>query len=209
MRLEFGDCAFDAEARLLTRAGRPVALSAKAFQLLELLLRRRPCVVSHAELRDHLWPRTAVGYTSLPRVVSETRRAIGDGRVSPLVRTVVGLGYAFSGPIVTATAPATVFPCTLRWREEDVPLREGENLIGRGLECTVRIDTPKVSRRHARIVVDGSRATLEDLGSKNGTYVGGHRLEGRVLLAAGDVIRVGAAVLVFRGGCGQGSTLTD
>ena len=54
-----------------------------------------------------------------------------------------------------------------------MPLAEGENIIGRGVDASVWIDAPGISRHHARIVVREGTATLEDLGSKNGTYVAG------------------------------------
>ena len=50
-------------------------------------------------------------------------------------------------------------------------LAEGSNLVGRERDCAVRIDSPSVSRHHARILVIQGEATVEDLGSKNGTYV--------------------------------------
>ena len=49
---------------------------------------------------------------------------------------------------------------------------EGENVIGRDPRSSVWVDASGVSRRHARILVSGDAVTLEDLGSKNGTFVG-------------------------------------
>ena len=89
------------------------------------------------------------------------------------------------------------------------PLREGENVIGRGVECLVRIDSDRVSRRHARLVVEGAHATIEDLGSKNGTYLDGRRITGSVTLHPGDMIGVGPAALFLRSGSRQGSTRSD
>lgn len=85
---------------------------------------------------------------------------------------------------------------------------EGENVIGRDPDCTVRITSPRVSRRHARIVVDGTRATLDDLGSKNGTHLEGRAIDGPMDLADGDEISVGTAVFVFRAGETTGTTRT-
>ena len=78
-----------------------------------------------------------------------------------------------------------------------MPLMEGENLIGRGEEMAVRIDADGVSRRHARIVADAGRFTLEDLGSKNGTYLRERRLEEPAVIESGDVFRLGRTTLVF------------
>ena len=79
-----------------------------------------------------------------------------------------------------------------------VPLQAGENLIGRTPDATLFVDSPRVSRRHCRILVTQGRATIEDLGSKNGTYLEGSRLEGSSALADGDQITVGPTVVTFR-----------
>ena len=204
MRVRFGECVFDTAARVLTRARRGVALSPRAFDLLEVLLERRPEVVPQSVLRDRLWPKTFVAYSSLARLVTEVRKALGDTSRKPrLVRTVYGRGYAFSGEAVDEASG-----CALAWADRLIPLAEGENLIGRGEDCHVRIQSTKVSRRHARILVAGALATLEDLGSKNGTFIGARAVESPTRLAEGDEILVGAAVLRFRGPAGPGPTET-
>lgn len=101
MRLCFADCRVDTEARTVERAGEPVSLSPKAFQLLLLLLDQRPRALSQAELRDALWPDAHVGYTSLAQLVTELRKAIGDtDRPPQWVRTVSRFGYAFAEGVV-------------------------------------------------------------------------------------------------------------
>jgi len=105
MRLRFGDLTFDGGRRLLIRGADAVHLSPKAFQLLELLLARRPDAVSKAEIQDVLWPRTFVSETNLPALVNEVRRALGDRAREPkFVRTVHGYGYAFDAPARDAKA---------------------------------------------------------------------------------------------------------
>ena len=213
MSVRFGRFVFDEPRRELTAGGRPVALSPKAFELLAVLLRERPRALSKVELRDRLWPDTFVGETSLPRVVGEIRRALddraGEGR---LVRTVQRFGYAFVGDAVDGAdgSDRVLGPeagCALLWGERLFPLAAGENLVGRDPQCVLTIPSGLVSRQHARIVVTGERATLQDLGSKNGTLRGGRRVEGDVPLTDGDEIRIGPALLVF---CapGAGSTRT-
>ena len=54
---------------------------------------------------------------------------------------------------------------------------------------------PSISSQHARIVIDGGQYWLEDLGSTNGTYLGGGRVEGRVPIAPGSVFAVGRTTL--------------
>ena len=95
-----------------------------------------------------------------------------------------------------------------RTGEVVVSRREGETVLGRGAEAGVRIDLGRVSRRHARIVVDGARAVLEDLGSKNGTFLRGERLLAPAELADGDEIAVGTALLLFRAADGDATTET-
>jgi pSer/pThr/pTyr-binding forkhead associated (FHA) protein len=71
-------------------------------------------------------------------------------------------------------------------------LRAGENIIGRGPEADVRFDAAGVSRRHARIVITGDDVVVEDAGSKNGTFVGGERINAPRRLAADDELAVGS-----------------
>ena len=76
----------------------PVPLEPKAFELLDLLLDRRPRVLTKAQIRDVLWPGLVVGETSLPRLVADLRQALGDDVQRPrFIRTVHGYGYAFCG----------------------------------------------------------------------------------------------------------------
>ena len=211
MRLRFGDCVLDMDARELRRGGERRELSPKGLQLLTLLLEARPRAVAKPEIHERLWPDTFVSDSSLARLASEVRSAIGDDAKHPrLVRTVHRHGYAFSGPATVeaakgAFAPA---PCRLLWGERRIPLAEGENVLGRGAEAAIRVDLGRVSRQHARIVVEGGRATLEDLGSKNGTFLRGRRIESPAELADGDEIGVGTALLLFRTAHGDSTTET-
>ncbi len=210
MRVRFGEFVFDGAARELGHGGRRVELSPKAFQLLEALLAERPRALSRAELNDRLWPGTAVGYTSLAGVVAELRKALDDDRREPrFLRTVHRFGYAFCGEAVEEPPEArTPFACSLSWEGRDIGLVEGENEIGRDEGCTVRIDAPRVSRRHARIRVRGKDASIEDLGSKNGTFLRGRKLASVASLEDGDEIGIGGARFTFRVAFGPGSTVT-
>lgn len=212
MRFRFGDFELDDESRELRRSGARQPLSPKAYELLLLLLNRRPAAVGRGELLDLIWPDAAVGYTSLPRVVAELRRALGDEARAPrFLRTVHGFGYAFDGPVREAPRRGrSEFPCSLVHGGRAQGLVEGETLLGRGEECAVRIDSGTVSRRHACIVVSGRQAKLQDLASKNGTFLNGQRIPAAdpVTLKEADEIVIGAILLVFREGYGPGSTVT-
>jgi DNA-binding winged helix-turn-helix (wHTH) protein len=212
VRVRFGEHVFDTEVRELRKAGRPVHLSPKSFQLLDLLLARRPRPVTKAEIRDILWPGTSVGLSSLARVVVDLRSAIGDNARRPrLLRTVHGFGYAFAGDVVVeslASDQEEALACRLVVGERQIALREGEHVLGRSPGASVWIDSTSVSRHHARIVISGGRASLEDLGSKNGTWLGGKKLTGPSDLTDGDVITLGSVVLKFHAAPAAASTQT-
>jgi len=95
----FGHFELDEEAGLLRRAGEPVELQPKPFELLRLLLRERARVVTNDELFAALWPDTVVTPGSLNRAVSHARRAIGDSHKGELLRSVPRRGYRFAGEV--------------------------------------------------------------------------------------------------------------
>ncbi|HLU68747.1 MAG TPA: FHA domain-containing protein, partial [Kofleriaceae bacterium] len=80
----------------------------------------------------------------------------------------------------------------------------GELVMGRSRAADLTIDDRSVSRRHARLVVDGARVTVEDLGSANGTRIG-HQPVGAEPAAVrpGEPFHLGAVTLVIEGG-GEG-----
>jgi hypothetical protein len=118
------------------------------------------------------------------------------------VRTVRGFGYALCGeegvPVGGEGWVSAGPRCRLVWKRREIDLHDGENVLGRTREAVVWIPSPQVSRRHARIVVTGGSATVEDLGSKNGTYVDDRPVDRPIALTDGDSIRVGDARFVFR-----------
>jgi DNA-binding winged helix-turn-helix (wHTH) protein len=194
----------DSGRRQLIADGRELHLSPKAFELLLLLIEHRARAVSKAELQERLWPSTFVGETNLPTLVAEIRRALDDGaRDSKYVRTMHRFGYRFVA-VVDEAAPApagssdTAIHMYLTAVGRQFPLAEGTMVIGRANDAAVRIDSAGVSRHHARIVVSGDEARVEDLGSKNGTFVDGKAVSGPCLLRDGDEIRVGPMALTFR-----------
>ena len=213
MPLRFGDCVFDRGARELRRGGDRVALTPKAFRFLELVLERRPEAVSRAELHDALWPDTHVSVASLARVATDLRKALGDDARDPrYIRTLHGFGYVFAGEAGDQEEGAPGSDgraCRLVWGGREIPMVEGPNVIGRAPDAAIWIDSTKVSRHHAQIVVAGGRATLEDLGSKNGTFLRGRRLEAPAELSDGDLIGVGSAVFRFRCPRALASTESD
>ena len=211
MRLQFDDLTFDSDTRQLWTGKREARLSPKAFELLALLIKNRPRAVSKTEIRDHLWPGTYVSDSSLPSLVSEIRDVIADHRRKPgLIRTVHGFGYAFQSerePAAPVAPPGEPRQGWLVGSTAEVTLLPGENVIGREGAGIVLVKSSTVSRRHARITLDPSGATVEDLGSKNGTYVNDRRVEVPTPVADGDQIRIGSLLFTFR--LSQSSTTTE
>jgi len=78
-------------------------------------------------------------------------------------------------------------------RAADLP--DGSYIIGRGPACKILLDFPDVSDRHAILTVREGRATLEDLHSKNGTFVNGEEIDGAIPLDSGMVIQIGNSML--------------
>ncbi len=202
MRVRFGDSTFDSETRELLRQGEPVHLSPKAFRLLELLIENRPRALSKADLQERIWPDTFVSEANLASLAAEIRQAVGEeGRSAHFIRTVYGFGYAFSGEATDVERPAFTAPPRRHCLQDDkreIDLVEGENIVGRDLDALVRIDDPTVSRHHARIRVSGTTVTVEDLGSKNGSFLGGRRLRGARKLKSGNTLKFGSIVMTFR-----------
>ena len=204
MKIGFGDCVFDPEARQVVRNGRPVPLSPKAFLLLDALLAARPKALSRAQIHERVWPATHVSESNLANLIVELRRALGDDADEPrYIRTLPRFGYAFRGdaaPLETDSRQAGSRGPLYRliWGRREIALKSGVNLLGRDPDAVVWIDDESVSRRHARIVVGDGEVTIEDLGSKNGTRVGGRRIDRPTPLAEGDTLKIGPASMTLR-----------
>ena len=209
MRLRFSDFTFDAEARDLRRGDVLVPLTPRARHLLAALLESRPRPVSQQRLRDALWPETHVGYTSLAQVVTEVRKALGEGAASArFIRTAPRFGYAFVAAVVAEGGSALSFVGTFVTEQREYLIPEGETLVGRGLECGVRLPSARVSRVHARLRAADGQVSVEDAGSKNGTWVNGERREGPTALDDGDEVAFGTFRATFHRISPDGSTRT-
>ena len=190
-------------------------MSPKAFQLLEFLVDRRPEAASKAELLEHLWPETFVSDASLHNLIAEIRGALGDDpRAARFIRTIPRYGYAFHadarelpGPVRETSTASHTGPRLLS-ADRQWLLSDGPNLVGRDDDCVVRIDSPAISRHHARILVHAGGATLEDLNSKNGTYLNDRPVHEAVTIRDGDEIRVGTVTMTLRQREGFDSTVS-
>jgi len=201
MNVRFAEFRLDSGTRQLFRADQEVHLSPKAFELLCALVEARPNALSKTALTERLWPSTFVSEANLAVLAAEVRAALGDDASQPrFVRTVHRFGYAFSA-LATEAAHSQLPGLPGRWlitESARIELPAGASVIGRDPHATIWLDLPSVSRQHARLTVDGQSVTLEDLGSRNGTFLHGERVTGPVALRDGDSIRLGSVVVQFR-----------
>lgn len=199
MRFDLGDLVLDNSTRQLLRGGDDLRLSPKAFDFLVLLVRERPRIVTKSELHERLWPGVNVSDASIAMVASEVRAALGESaRDQRRIRTAHGHGYAFQGDVRDLDAPASDRRHWLVIGERFHPLRDGNNFVGREPGIDVWVDSPTVSRRHACVRVTGEAATIEDLESKNGTFIGERKVSTAEPIANGEDIRFGSAPAVYR-----------
>jgi pSer/pThr/pTyr-binding forkhead associated (FHA) protein len=112
---------------------------------------------------------------------------------------VYAFGYAFEAPAEESLGDgaAEFGACLLTWGTQHFRLKEGAHVLGRDGTVEIALDGTTISRRHARIVVQAGRVTIEDLGSKNGTFVGEERVTGERALRDRDEIRIGDYLLTF------------
>jgi DNA-binding winged helix-turn-helix (wHTH) protein len=208
MAFRFGAFLYDPVGRGLTRGVAEIPLTHKSRELLLLFLHNPGRLLTRDEIVERVWPDVAVTDDALRFQVAELRRAFG-AKGDDFIRTLRGEGYRWEEAVAAAAdrpvripgdgASPTLpprFRLVLDTRE--IQLLEGENVIGRDPGAALWIDHPSVSRRHARIVVQHGKATLEDLKSKNGTHVNAKPVSGRVKLMDGDEVRIGPETMVFR-----------
>jgi len=200
MRINFSDYCLDLATRQLLRGPTETRLSPKGFELLCFLVEHRTRAVSKTELHERLWPDTFVTDANLSVLVAELRAAFHDRPSAPrFIRTVRGFGYGFCGNVSDVPDPRDMRRlCWVVLNGREIALHEGDNIIGREETATVPLNLPSVSRRHARIVVSSQQAVVEDLGSKNGTFLGNSKITQPVRLADLDELHVGSARLLVR-----------
>jgi len=207
MRASFPPFLVDTASRQLLRGGEELPLPPKAFELLVMLIERRPQAISQKELYDHLWPNSYVGAGSLHSLVHQLRSALDDHQ-RRIIRTAYGFGFSFAAR-VTEERSLRRQRFTLVVERRRFELSDGENIIGRSDDAAVVLDHWSVSRHHARLLVAGSETTVEDLDSKNGTYLNGQRIESATAARPGDEILFGRVRACLRKTETAGSTGTD
>jgi DNA-binding winged helix-turn-helix (wHTH) protein len=205
MRVRFGPFVLDSGARELSSGGVAIHLSPKAFDILEILVERRPNVVGKEVLLTEVWPDRVVEEANLAIAVGEIRKALGDTSKPPaIIKTVSRRGYRFGAEAVELGHPdraaeVSRFPrWWLTWRDKTLPLREGDNLLGRHPASGIWIDGASVSRTHAKITVTPTSAVVEDCGSRNGTFVNGKKITAPHPLVDGNTVTFGSEATTIR-----------
>lgn len=94
----------------------------------------------------------------------------------------------------------------VRYQGRTLPLRSGSYVLGRSASAQIVLDDALASRRHAQLVVQSSGVSVEDLGSINGVFVNGQRIQGRQELEVGDRVVIGKQELVL---LSEGSPVSD
>jgi len=188
----------------ISRGGLEVKLRPRAMDVLVRLAVAAGKLASKQQLIDAVWQTEFVSDHALTQVIAELRAALGDDARDPTyIENIPRRGYRVVAAVTPVAASVTpvrdaALPFKLQSADGDHSLVQGPNVIGRTGDADICIDRTEVSRCHARIVVQGTTATLEDLGSKNGTYLNGERLERPALLGNGDEIWIGRSVARFR-----------
>jgi DNA-binding winged helix-turn-helix (wHTH) protein len=201
MRLRFENCELDSEERVLRVDGSPVRLSPKAFDLLCVLAESRPKALDKQTLVERVWPDAIVSDGSLAVLVAELRAALKDSATAPrILRTVPRFGYAFCAQTIE---PAAAFARTsaVAWllnRSQRIALSTGVITLGRDPTCEGLIDAPGVSRQHARVRVEARSIVIEDLDSKNGTFLNDKPIAEPTPIGDGDRVRFGQIQFVVR-----------
>ena len=210
MRRRFAEFVLDdSQRQLLCDGAGAVHISPKAFELLSLLVDRAPAAVSKEEIVRVIWADAHVSDASLTNVAAEIRAATRDRAREPrFVRTVHGFGYAFCGELSKESERFDVVTWRVIVAGRPQALAEGVNVLGRDPDASVFINDVSVSRRHARVSVHHGVAVIEDLQSRNGTFLNGRRLDAATELHDGDLIGLGPIALAVERCAIGGSTQT-
>jgi DNA-binding winged helix-turn-helix (wHTH) protein len=199
-----GDWLVEPTLDRISMEGKVVQLRPRAMDVLACLAATAGTLATKRDLIDAVWQTEFVSEHALTQVIAELRAALGDDARNPTyIENIPRRGYRLVAALtpVAASVPSSreaSLPFKLQGEDADYPLEQGPNIIGRTAEAEICIDRTEVSRCHARVFVAGTTATIEDLGSKNGTYVNGARLEQPTLLNNGDEIWIGRSVARLR-----------
>lgn len=210
MILRIGACEIDCDRRRILRGGAEQRLPRKAFDLLMVLLEKRPKVVTKEALIKRVWPDAFVADANLAILIGDVRAALGDDAREPrLIKTHHRVGYSFAADVneVTVDAPDRGEPAfILASATRRILLFQGAVTLGRDGGCDIVIDDPSVSRVHAVLSVSDGHLTVEDRESKNGTRVDDRRVEAATAVLPGQRVRFGSIEMTVRDPRRSGNT---
>jgi DNA-binding winged helix-turn-helix (wHTH) protein len=192
-----GEWLVEPELGRLRRDDHNVHLELRIMDVLVYLACHAPRVVTRQQIIDGVWDGGYISDNTLTHAIAEIRRALGDNAGQPeYIETIHCRGYRLLQPVTDLEGRSPLaFGRPSRFRvlvdQRNIQLREGKNLIGRTPGASVCIHSLQVSRQHALIDVENTRAFVEDLGSKNGTLLNGRQVNGRRRLKNGDRIILG------------------
>lgn len=201
----------DVAAFALRRNSTRVHLEKIPMELLVLLVENADALVDRGRIEAALWgPDVFVDSdAAINTAIRKIRQALGDDAGEPrFVETVVGKGYRFVAPVDCRRAGERRQPssyCVARGKHT-FALAKGENVLGRDPDLRVYLAHPSISRRHARISIADDRVILEDLNSRNGTFVDGRGIDTPTEIHDGAVIGLGPITLTFLALSGPAST---
>jgi DNA-binding winged helix-turn-helix (wHTH) protein len=199
-----GDWLVEPTLDRITRDGREVRLRPRAMDVLTALAVASGKLVTKRDLIDEVWRTEFVGDHALTQVIAELRAALGDDARNPaFIENIPRRGYRLVADVIPVAVSSispngATMPFKLVTEKGSLSLSQGSTVIGRTDEAEICIDKTEVSRCHAMITVQGTTAIIEDLGSKNGTFVNGHQVAGPTPLTNGDEIWIGRSVARMR-----------
>lgn len=213
--VRFAEFELDLAAYILRSGGERVRLEKMPMEVLILLVRASGALVERGEIQAVLWGSDVFVEhdAAINTAVRKIRQALGDDAEKPrFVETVVGKGYRFVAcveslrPRGQRNAIASVRPAARRTfpsysvtrGADEFILERGVTVLGRDPSVGIYVEHPSVSRHHARISIDGGEAVLEDLKSRNGTFLDGRRIDAPTIIHHGALIGLGAITLTFR-----------
>jgi DNA-binding winged helix-turn-helix (wHTH) protein len=192
----------DVAAYALKHRGRPVKLERIPMEVLIFLVQRAGTLVERSDIQAHLWsPDVFIEHeAAINTAVRKIRHALGDDAEAPrFVETVVGKGYRFIALLEERSLPgAAAFPrYALTVGKQEFVLHSRDTVLGRDPSAGIYVDHPSVSRRHARISIESRGPVVQDLGSRNGTFVNGRRIDGPAKIHHKSIIGLGSIAVVF------------
>src|ERR1700740_241010 len=152
----FGQFALDSRKRTLSRAGSPVYLTGKAFDVLLFLAQNPNRPITKEELLKAVWGDTFVEEGNLTQYISHLRKALGDSEDTRLIVTIARKGYQFTANVSVAEAASAARQATVQGRSTE-SLRADAPPVH---ELPIREAVPQASRRWRKAAVVSVSVTL-------------------------------------------------